>query len=110
MWFLEKKELTDEIKELEGKLAASEAVNADLRNKNNMLEHCLRQIKAKNQSDKDLVEKEPEIPIPQRRPISNKSHISKYLANYSESSAPWESLTCSKISTGNSKPKPLPKI
>lgn len=48
MWFLEKKELTDQIKELEGKLAASEAVNTDIRNKNNMLEHCLRQIKLKN--------------------------------------------------------------
>ncbi len=34
---MEKKELSDQIKELEGKLAALEAINADLRNKNNML-------------------------------------------------------------------------
>jgi hypothetical protein len=37
MWFLERKELTDQIKELEGRLAASEATAIDLRNKNNML-------------------------------------------------------------------------
>lgn len=77
MWFLEKKELTDQIKELEGKLAAAEAVNTDLRNKNNMLEHCIRQIKLKNQQDKEPMDKEPEIPIPQRRPKSNKPQISK---------------------------------
>lgn len=84
MWFLEKKELTDQIKELEGKLAASEAVNTDLRNKNNMLEHCLRQIKMKSKEEKDVAEKELEIPIPQRRPTSNKSHISKYVSKESE--------------------------
>jgi hypothetical protein len=50
IWFLEKKELTDQIKTLEGKLAATETSNADLRNRNNMLEYCLRQLKGKNQS------------------------------------------------------------
>lgn len=53
MWFLEKKELTDKIKELEGKLAASEAIAQDLRHKNNMLEHCLRQMKNKNTKIKE---------------------------------------------------------
>ena len=77
MWFLEKKQLTDQIKEMEGKLAAAEAVNTDLRHKNNMLEHCLRQIKIKEQGDKIVDDKQPEIPIPQRRPKSNKAQISK---------------------------------
>jgi hypothetical protein len=40
-------------------LAAAEAVSTDLRNKNNMLEHCLRQMKSKNKDEKDVVEKEP---------------------------------------------------
>jgi chromosome segregation ATPase len=77
MWFLEKKELTDQIKELEGKLAAAEAVNTDLRHKNNMLEHSIRQIRLKSKEDKEPLEKEPDIPIPQRRPKSNKPQISK---------------------------------
>jgi hypothetical protein len=38
---------------LEGKLAAAEAVNVDLRHKNNMLEHCLRQIKQKSNPAKE---------------------------------------------------------
>jgi hypothetical protein len=37
IWFMEKKELTDQLKEIEGRLAAAEAVNTDLRHKNNML-------------------------------------------------------------------------
>ena len=79
MWFLEKKELTDQIKELEGKLAASEAINADLRNKNNMLEHCLKQLKGKSREEEgEAAEKEQAIPMPQRRPKSNKPQIAKY--------------------------------
>lgn len=77
MWFLEKKELTDTIKELQGKLAASETVNSDLRHRNNMLEHCVRQLKLKNNEEKEPLP-EAEIPIPQRRPKSNKPQISKY--------------------------------
>ncbi len=44
-----------------------------------MLEHCLRQSKGKN--GKEEPEKEPELPIPQRRPKSNKAHISKILCS-----------------------------
>lgn len=73
---MERKELTDQIKELEGRLAASEATAADLRNKNNMLEYCLRQLKGKS-AQKDAEEKEQEIPIPQRRPKTNKPQINK---------------------------------
>lgn len=76
MWFLEKKELTDQIKELEGKLAASEATAADLRSKNNILEYCLRQLKTKGtQVDPEINDQE--IPMPQRRPKSNKPQINK---------------------------------
>ena len=77
LWLLEKKELSDKVKELEGRLAAAEAVNADLRHKNNMLEHCLRESKAKEGKEKQIEEKEPEVPIPQRRPKSNRAHINR---------------------------------
>ena len=49
---MEKKELTDQLKDVEGRLAAAEAVNTDLRHKNNMLEHCLRQLKLKSSPPK----------------------------------------------------------
>lgn len=82
LWLLEKKELTDKVKELEGKLAAAEAVSADLRHKNNMLENCLRQNRAKaGQEGREEDEKEPEVPIPQRRPKSNRSHINRILSS-----------------------------
>lgn len=58
-------------------MAASEAVVVDLRNKNSMLEYCLRQIKLKSGPGKEEGEKEQEIPIPQRRPKSNKPQLSK---------------------------------
>jgi hypothetical protein len=48
LWFMEKKELTEQLRETEGRLAAMEAVNTDLKHKNNMLEHCLRQMKLKS--------------------------------------------------------------
>jgi len=37
-------------------LAAAEAVNSDLKHKNNMLEHCLRQIKLKNKSEPESIQ------------------------------------------------------
>ena len=45
MWFVEKKELTSRIKELEGKVQAIEAVNGELQGKNFMLEACLRKLR-----------------------------------------------------------------
>jgi hypothetical protein len=41
-----------------------------------MLEYCLRQLKAKN-APKDPEEKELDIPIPQRRPKTNKTQLNK---------------------------------
>lgn len=65
---------------MEGKLVASEAVNSDLKYKNTMLEQCLRQIKNKNGEQKEQ-EEEPEIPMPQRRPKSNKQQVTKILSS-----------------------------
>lgn len=45
LWFLERKDLHDRLKETEAKLTAVEFINADLRSRNNMLEHCLRQMR-----------------------------------------------------------------
>jgi len=45
-----------------------------------MLEHCLRQVNNKSEKIKEN-DKEPEIPIPQRRPRSNKAHIHKILCS-----------------------------
>lgn len=45
IWFLEKKNLNEQIKELEARVQALENINSDLINRNRMLEYCLRKIK-----------------------------------------------------------------
>lgn len=78
VWILDKKTLENRIAELEGELKAANLIASDLMRRNKMLEFCLRQERSKTGKDLEAEEIGLDLPpIPQRKPRSNKSNLSK---------------------------------